>query len=54
LDNQTKKVKVIFAPYTILATGGCGAITGQEPELSTWNTSSSIPPLFFTGMQMAF
>ena len=26
LDNQTKKVKVIFAPYTILATGGCGAI----------------------------
>ncbi len=26
LDNQTKKVKTIFASYTILATGGCGAV----------------------------
>jgi L-aspartate oxidase len=26
LDNQTQKVKTIFSPYTILATGGCGAI----------------------------
>lgn len=26
LDNQTGLVKSIFAPYTILATGGCGAI----------------------------
>lgn len=26
LDNQTQKVKIIFAPYTILATGGCGAV----------------------------
>lgn len=26
LDNKTHKVKTIFAPYTILATGGCGAI----------------------------
>lgn len=26
LDNQTKKVKNIYAPYTILATGGCGAV----------------------------
>lgn len=26
LDNKVKKVKIIFATYTILATGGCGAI----------------------------
>jgi L-aspartate oxidase len=26
LDNLTQKVKTIFAPYTILATGGCGAV----------------------------
>lgn len=26
LDNQSKKVKTIFAPYTILATGGCGMV----------------------------
>ncbi|MFB0566559.1 MAG: L-aspartate oxidase [Candidatus Aminicenantaceae bacterium] len=26
LDNKSKKVKTIFAPYTILATGGCGAV----------------------------
>ncbi len=26
LDNQTKRVKIIFSPYTILATGGCGAL----------------------------
>ncbi len=26
LDNQTQKVKTILAPYTILATGGCGAV----------------------------
>ncbi|MFW6160052.1 MAG: L-aspartate oxidase [Acidobacteriota bacterium] len=26
LDNKTNKVKIIFAPYTILATGGCGAV----------------------------
>lgn len=26
LDNQTKRVKIIFAPYTVLATGGCGAV----------------------------
>lgn len=26
LDNQTKKVKTFFATYTILATGGCGAV----------------------------
>ncbi len=26
LDNKTKRVKVVFSPYTILATGGCGAI----------------------------
>ncbi len=26
LDNKTKKVKTIFATYTVLATGGCGAI----------------------------
>lgn len=26
LDNASKKVKVIFAPYTILASGGCGAV----------------------------
>jgi len=26
LDNQTKKVKNIYAPYTILATGGCSAV----------------------------
>lgn len=26
LDNKTKKVKTIFASYTILATGGCGAL----------------------------
>jgi len=26
LDNKTKRVKTIFAPYTILATGGCGAL----------------------------
>jgi L-aspartate oxidase len=26
LDNQIRKVKTIFAPYTILATGGCGAV----------------------------
>ncbi|MGB6864876.1 MAG: L-aspartate oxidase [Candidatus Aminicenantaceae bacterium] len=26
LDNQTQKVKTIFSPYTILATGGCGAV----------------------------
>lgn len=26
LNNQTKRVKTIFAPYTILATGGCGTV----------------------------
>ncbi len=26
LDNKTKKVKIIFATYTILASGGCGAV----------------------------
>ena len=26
LDNKTGKVKILFAPYTILATGGCGGI----------------------------
>jgi len=26
LDNRKQKVKIIFAPYTILATGGCGAL----------------------------
>jgi L-aspartate oxidase len=26
LDNKTKKVKIISATYTILATGGCGAV----------------------------
>jgi len=26
LDNHSKKVKTIFASYTILATGGCGAV----------------------------
>ncbi len=26
LDNKTKKVKIIFATYTVLATGGCGAV----------------------------
>lgn len=26
LDNRTQKVKTIIAPYTILATGGCGAV----------------------------
>jgi L-aspartate oxidase len=26
LDNASKKVKTIFAPYTILASGGCGAV----------------------------
>lgn len=26
LDNKTKKVKTIFATYTVLATGGCGAV----------------------------
>jgi len=26
LDNMSKKVKTIFASYTILATGGCGAV----------------------------
>jgi L-aspartate oxidase len=26
LDNKTNKVKIIFATYTILATGGCGAV----------------------------
>ena len=26
LDNKTKKVRTFFAPYTILATGGCGAV----------------------------
>jgi L-aspartate oxidase len=26
LDNKRKKVKIIFAPYTVIATGGCGAV----------------------------
>jgi len=26
LDNRTQKVKIVFAPFTILATGGCGAV----------------------------
>jgi L-aspartate oxidase len=26
LDNKTHEVKTIFAPYTILATGGCGSV----------------------------
>jgi L-aspartate oxidase len=26
LDNKSRKVKLLFAPYTILATGGCGAV----------------------------
>jgi L-aspartate oxidase len=26
LHNQTKKVKIVFSPFTILATGGCGAV----------------------------
>jgi L-aspartate oxidase len=26
LDNKTNKVKIIFATYTILSTGGCGAV----------------------------
>lgn len=26
LDNKTEKVKTVFAPYTILATGGCGSV----------------------------
>jgi len=26
LDNKNKKVKTVLAPYTILATGGCGAV----------------------------
>lgn len=26
LDNLTQKVKTVFAPYTILATGGCGSV----------------------------
>jgi L-aspartate oxidase len=26
LNNQTKRVQTIFAPYVILATGGCGAV----------------------------
>lgn len=26
LDNRTKKVRTVFAPVTVLATGGCGAV----------------------------
>jgi L-aspartate oxidase len=26
LDNATKKVRIVFAPVTVLATGGCGAV----------------------------
>jgi L-aspartate oxidase len=37
LDNRSKKVKTIFATYTILATGGCGAI-----YLYTSNPSNAI------------
>ena len=37
LDNKTKKVYIVFAPYTILATGGCGAVF-----LHTSNPSSAI------------
>ena len=37
LDNITQKVKIIFSPYTILATGGCGAI-----YLYTSNPSGAI------------
>lgn len=37
LDNKTQRVRAIFAPYTILATGGCGAL-----YLYTSNPSSAI------------
>lgn len=37
LDNETRKVKTIFAPCTILATGGCGAL-----YLYTSNPQSAI------------
>ena len=37
LDNKTHNVKTIFAPYTILATGGCGAL-----YLYTSNPQSAI------------
>lgn len=37
LDNKTHRVKTIFAPYTILATGGCGAL-----YLYTSNPQSAI------------
>ena len=45
LDNNSKKVNIIFAPYTILATGGCGAV-----YLHTSNPSSAIGD----GYAMAF
>lgn len=37
LDNKTHRVKTIFAPYTMLATGGCGAL-----YLYTSNPQSAI------------
>lgn len=37
LDNKTHKVKTIYTPYTILATGGCGAL-----YLYTSNPSGAI------------
>lgn len=37
LDNVSKRVKIIFASYTILATGGCGAVF-----LNTTNPKGSI------------
>jgi L-aspartate oxidase len=45
LDNQTKQVKIIFAPYTILAAGGCGSV-----YLHTSNPGSAIGD----GYAMAF
>ncbi len=37
LDNQSKRVKTVIAPYTILATGGCGSV-----YLYTSNPKSAI------------
>jgi len=45
LDNKTNKVHIIFSPYTVLATGGCGAV-----YLHTSNPSSAIGD----GYAMAF
>jgi len=45
LDNNTNRVHIIFAPYTVLATGGCGAV-----YLHTSNPSTAIGD----GYAMAF